>query len=75
MSFISVTGNLDNQLNISSKTFFFFFIFMLFYLLCFPNAGNPYGSKMTGCESVLVMFFYMFIMGMKKRKEKWTKEL
>lgn len=53
----------------------FFFIFMLFYLLCYPNAGNPNGSKMTGCESVLVLFFYIYIMGMKKRKEKWTKEL
>lgn len=55
--------------------FFFFFIFMLFYLCCYPNAGNSYGSKMTGCESVLVLFFYIYVMGMKKRKEKWTKEL
>ena len=34
------------------------------------------GSKMTVCESVLVFFFfYIYVIGMKKRKEKWTKEL
>ena len=75
MSFISVTGNLDNQLNMSSKTSVFFSslccsIFSVILMLATLN-----GSNMTVCESVLVFFFYIYVIGMKKRKEKWTKEL
>lgn len=72
MSFISVTGNLNNQLSMSSKTSFFF-IFMLFYLRCYPNAGNLTAARWLGVKKCFSFVFLYICNGNEEEKREMDK--